>query len=104
MPIAIHGVVSSHFTESSRYAGRMTPAGIRASVQAYDAAGYDQVLVAWTSNTLDAWTVATYAAGVTERLGFLIAHRTGFVAPTVAARMAATLDQCSGGRITLHVI
>jgi len=34
---------------------------------------------------------------VTERLGFLLAHRPGFVAPPVAARKLATLDQLSGG-------
>ncbi|MEC8959807.1 MAG: LLM class flavin-dependent oxidoreductase, partial [Chloroflexota bacterium] len=32
------------------------------------------------------------------------AHRPGFVAPTLAARQAATLDQLTGGRIALHII
>ena len=41
---------------------------------------------------------------VTDRLGFLIAHRPGFVAPTLAARKAATLDQFSNGRVALHII
>jgi alkanesulfonate monooxygenase len=34
----------------------------------------------------------------------LLAHRPGFVAPTVAARKLATLDQLSGGRTAVHLI
>jgi len=41
---------------------------------------------------------------VTERLGFLLAHRPGFVAPPLAARKLATLDQLSGGRLAVHII
>jgi alkanesulfonate monooxygenase len=48
--------------------------------------------------------VASHAASVTKRLGFLIAHRPGFTAPTVAARQLATLDVLTQGRIALHVI
>jgi alkanesulfonate monooxygenase len=48
--------------------------------------------------------VAAYAAAVTEKLGFLIAHRPGFVFPTTAARTFATLDQFSGGRVAVHTI
>ena len=41
---------------------------------------------------------------MTERLGFLLAHRPGFVAPPLAARKLATLDQLSGGRLAVHII
>jgi alkanesulfonate monooxygenase len=34
----------------------------------------------------------------------LVAHRPGFVAPTLAARGFATLDQFSGGRVAVHTI
>jgi alkanesulfonate monooxygenase len=40
----------------------------------------------------------------TERLGVLLAHRPGFVAPTLAARQFATLDQFSAGRVAMHTI
>ena len=33
-----------------------------------------------------------------------VAHRPGFVAPTLAARKFATLDQVTGGRAAIHVI
>ena len=48
--------------------------------------------------------VGAHAASVTERLGFLLAHRPGFVAPPVAARKLATLDQLSNGRLAVHII
>ena len=71
---------------------------------AHEAAGFDMVLTGYSSSTPDGFEVAGYAAAHTERLGFLIAHRPGFVAPTLAARKAATLDQLTGGRIALHII
>lgn len=72
--------------------------------QAHDRAGFDLVLVGYTSTSADGWTVATHAAAHTERLGYLIAHRPGFVSPTLAARKGATFDQLSGGRFALHII
>ncbi len=77
---------------------------LRASAQAHDVAGYDRILIGWYSNGPDGFQVATYAAAHTERVGFLVAHRPGFQAPTTAARSFATLDQLSGGRAAIHVI
>ena len=48
--------------------------------------------------------MAQHAAANTDTLRFLIAHRPGFVAPTLAARKFATLDQLTGGRIAVHII
>jgi alkanesulfonate monooxygenase len=48
--------------------------------------------------------VAMYAAARTERLSYLVAHRPGFVAPTLFARKVATFDQLTGGRLALHII
>ena len=72
--------------------------------QAHEEAGFDKVLIGYSSATADGFAVAGYAATRTKTLGYLIAHRAGFMAPTLAARHAATLDQLSGGRIALHVI
>jgi alkanesulfonate monooxygenase len=71
---------------------------------AHEAGGFDRVLVAQGSQSPDAFLVASYAAAVSERIGFLLAHRPGFVAPTLAARKLATLDQFSGGRLAVHII
>src|SRR6202167_541210 len=67
-------------------------------------AGFDRVLIGYSSSQPDGLQVAAYAAAHTERLGFLVAHRPGFVAPTLAARQFTTLDQFTGGRIAVHII
>ena len=48
--------------------------------------------------------VAAHAATVTKHLSFLMAHRPGFMAPTLAARKFATLDHLTHGRASLHLI
>ena len=70
----------------------------------HEDAGFDMVLTGYSSSTPDGFEVAGYAAAHTTRLGYLIAHRPGFVTPTLAARKAATLDQLTNGRIALHII
>jgi alkanesulfonate monooxygenase len=77
---------------------------LRAFARAHDEAGFDRVLIGYGSSQPDGLQVAAYAAAHTERLTFLIAHRPGFVAPTVAARAFATLDQLTEGRIAVHTI
>lgn len=80
------------------------PAVVRAFVDAHEQGGFDKVLVGRSASTPGGLQVAAYAAAHSERLGFLVAHPPGFVAPTVAARSFATLDQFSGGRVAVHVI
>jgi len=77
---------------------------IRDFAQAAEAGGFSRVLVGYFSDAPDGFLVAAHAAACTARLGFLLAHRPGFVAPTVAARKLATLDQLTRGRLALHVI
>ncbi|MFD8285650.1 LLM class flavin-dependent oxidoreductase [Streptomyces malaysiensis] len=72
--------------------------------RAHEDAGFDRVLIGYGSATPDGAQVAAYVAAHTERLGLLVAHRPGFVAPTLAARTFATLDQFSGGRVAVHII
>ncbi|HEX6080363.1 MAG TPA: LLM class flavin-dependent oxidoreductase [Methylomirabilota bacterium] len=84
--------------------GEIDLAWIREFSRAHEQAGFDKVLVGYTATSADGFLVSAYAAAHTERLGFLIAHRPGFVVPTLAARKAATLDRISGGRVSLHII
>jgi alkanesulfonate monooxygenase len=72
--------------------------------KAHEDGGFDRALVAFNSIAPDSILVAGHAASVTSRLGFMIAHRPGFTAPTLAARQFATLDQLTGGRIAVHII
>lgn len=71
---------------------------------AHEEAGFDKVLIGYGSSGPDGFSVASYISSFTSKLQFLIAHRPGFVAPTLAARKAATLDQFSNGRVSLHFI
>jgi alkanesulfonate monooxygenase len=84
--------------------GSVDPQYLRRFAQAHEESGFDTVLIGYASTAAEGFTVAGYAAAATERLRFLIAHRPGFVAPTLAARTAATLDHLTGGRIALHII
>ncbi len=70
----------------------------------HEAAGFDLVLVGYSSGAADGLAVAQHAAYQTTSLRYLIAHRLGFVAPTLAARKFATLDQLTGGRVAVHII
>jgi alkanesulfonate monooxygenase len=84
--------------------GDVDPDYVRRFAHMHEEAGFDTVLIGYSSTAADGFAVAGYVAGATERLRFLIAHRPGFVAPTLAARKAATLDHLTGGRIALHII
>ena len=82
----------------------VNPAFTAQFAQAHEAAGFDRVLVGYFSFFPDGFQVSAYVLHETERLGVLLAHRPGFVAPTVAARQFATLDQFSHGRVAMHTI
>ncbi|SOZ38815.1 LLM class flavin-dependent oxidoreductase [Cupriavidus neocaledonicus] len=77
---------------------------VRAFAQAHEQAGFDRILVPHHSTGPSATLTIAYAASVTERIHFMLAHRPGFTAPTLAARQIATLDQFSGGRLGVHFI
>jgi alkanesulfonate monooxygenase len=82
----------------------LDPEYIRAAAQAHDDGGFDRILIGWYSNGPDGFQVAAHAGAHTKRVGFLVAHRPGFRAPTTAARDFATLDQLTAGRAAIHVI
>lgn len=72
--------------------------------KALDEAGYNRVLVPQSSFWPDSMPMASYVLDNTKHLAVMTAHRPGFVAPTMAARMFATLDQMSNGRAGVHII
>jgi alkanesulfonate monooxygenase len=80
------------------------PAHIEALTRAHEDGGFDRVLAGYWTNAPDGFLVLAHAAAVAKKIQFLLAHRPGFVAPTLAARKLATLDQLTGGRLALHVI
>jgi alkanesulfonate monooxygenase len=106
--IEIIGMISttlaSEIYGKSIITGAVDPRFIAEFARVHEAGGFDRVLVGYGSTGADGFVVSAHAAAATTRLGFLIAHRPGFVAPTLAARKAATLDHVTGGRIALHII
>ena len=53
---------------------------------------------------METWTTATALAAVTDRVRFLIAIRPGFIAAGLLAKMVATLDQISRGRVDINIV
>ena len=54
--------------------------------------------------SLDAWTLASAVAAVTERLELMIAVRPNYHAPSLTAKALSTLDTIAPGRISLNVV
>ena len=106
MPVEFIGMISTRDqSEIRRSRGPVVDRDyVRRFARAHEDAGFDRVLIGYSSSQPDGTQVAAYAAAHTDRLSFLVAHRPGFVAPTLAARTFATLDQFTGGRIAVHII
>ena len=71
---------------------------------AADTLGYEGVLLPTGRSCEDAWVVASSLIGATRQLKFLVAIRPGLTSPALAARMAATFDRLSGGRLLINVV
>lgn len=72
--------------------------------QAVDTVGFEGALFPTGHNCEDAWVVASSLLPFTKQMNFLVALRPGFMSPSIAARMAATFDRLSGGRLNLNVV
>ena len=94
----------------SRYLG--TTHGARATDLAYfkqvavaaDTLGYEGVLIPTGRSCEDPWIVAASLISVTERLKFLVALRPGLLQPALAARIAASFDRLSNGRLLINLV
>jgi alkanesulfonate monooxygenase len=76
---------------------------LRQIAQAADQLGYYGVLLPTGRSCEDSWVAASAVAPWTEQLRYLVAVRPGLQSPTVAARMTATLDRISNGRLLVNV-
>src|SRR6266480_5712852 len=75
---------------------------IETVAKAHELAGFDRALLAFHSTIPDALQVGQHVLSVTKKLKVMIAQRPGFTAPTLLARQLATIDQLSGGRVSLR--
>src|ERR1700677_2764316 len=71
--------------------------------RAADELGYFGVLLPTGKSCEDSWVVASAMIPLTQRLRFLVAVRPGLQTPAAAARMAATFDRLSDGRLLVNV-
>ena len=71
---------------------------------AADSLGYEGVLLPTGRSCEDSWILASALVDVTRELKFLVALRPGLVQPSQSARMAATLDRISGGRLLVNLV
>jgi len=108
MPVRIIGMIGVTPPSSDAtlhvIEGGLSPAYVTEAARAHEAAGFDLVLVGYSSSSAEGFLVALHAAEHTQRLGYLVAHRPGFVAPTLMARKIATFDHLTGGRLAVHII
>src|SRR5215831_12286683 len=82
----------------------ITFAYLRQIAQAADQLGYAGVLLPTGSICEDAWITAATLIPETELLRYLVAIRPGISPPTATARMAATFDRLSNGRLLINVV
>ncbi|HET7533526.1 MAG TPA: LLM class flavin-dependent oxidoreductase [Nocardioidaceae bacterium] len=98
-------VVSGGHGVSAGHAGR--PASVPYLGQVARSAeqlGFEAALTPTGAWCEDAWLSTAMLAPVSERLKFLVAFRPGLTSPTLAAQMAATFQNLSGGRLLLNVV
>jgi alkanesulfonate monooxygenase len=77
---------------------------LRQVAMAADSLGYFGVLLPTGRSCEDSWVIASAVAPYTRQLKYLVALRPGLVTPTMGARLAATLDRVSDGRLLINVV
>jgi alkanesulfonate monooxygenase len=100
--IPTHG--DSRYLGSAKGARNADFAYFKQVAIAADSLGYEGVLLPTGRSCEDSWVLASSLIDVTRRLKFLIALRPGLVQPAQSARMAATFDRLSGGRLLVNLV
>jgi len=81
-----------------------TPSYLRRVARAAERAGFDGILIPAGPNCADPVVSAALVTQATKRLRPLVAIRPNAMHPTIAAKMVATLDQISEGRIAINIV
>ena len=68
--------------------------------------GFDVTLIATRElgPDLEAWTLAAALSGHTKTMELMVAVHPGIINPAMVAKMGASLDRISGGRLSLNVV
>ena len=97
-----HG--DSRYLGTTTGARQLSPEYLQQVAVAADSLGYEGVLIPTGRSCEDPWVVAASLIAVTKRLKFLVAVRPGLHQPSLAARMAASFDRLSGGRLLINLV
>ncbi|MBW4421467.1 MAG: FMNH2-dependent alkanesulfonate monooxygenase [Myxacorys californica WJT36-NPBG1] len=100
--IPTHG--DGHYLASAIGGRATTFPYLKQIAQAADELGFAGALLPTGRSCEDAWVLASALAAVTRQMRFLVAIRPGLMSPGVAARMAATFDRISEGRLLINVV
>ena len=100
--IPTHG--DARYLGTSEGARQLSHDYVKQVAQAADSLGYEGVLIPTGRSCEDPWVVASSLLPVTQRLKFLVAVRPGLHQPSLAARMAASFDRLSGGRLLINLV
>ncbi len=100
--IPTHG--DSRYLGTSKGARQVDLAYMKQIAVAVDHLGYEGVLIPTGRSCEDPWITAASLIDATKHLKFLVALRPGVTTPALAARMTATMDRLSGGRVLLNLV
>lgn len=100
--IPTHG--DSRYLGTSEGARQVNLDYLKQVAVAADSLGYEGVLIPTGRSCEDPWVIASSLIAVTKRLKFLVAVRPGLHQPSLAARMAATFDRLSEGRLLINLV
>ena len=100
--IPTHG--DSRYLGTAKGARQLSHDYLQQVAIAADSLGYDGALIPTGRSCEDPWVVAASLIPVTRKLKFLVAVRPGLHQPSLAARMTATFDRLSGGRLLINLV
>lgn len=72
--------------------------------RAAEEAGFEYLLVPVATTCWEAWIVTAMLIPQTSSIDMLVAARPGLIQPTLMAKMIATFDRMSGGRVRVNLI
>ncbi len=93
-----------HYLATSRGARAVDLNYLREIAHAADYRGFDGCLLPTGRGYEDTWVTAAAVIPDTKRMKLLVAVRPGLMSPTLSARMAATFDRLSNGRLLVNVV
>ena len=110
-----YGIASTRGGLSAHRAGNIAPRPapddqdgpldyMKEVVRASESAGFVGGLMPSFPVTEDPWAAASQLSGESETYRFMIAFQPGFLHPVQAARMSATLQLATGGRVVYNII